>query len=80
MVNGADAELMVCIFRRQVPSCLEALMAIDKMILMGAQADPELLKAEANAHHKAIDYIGGPNGMASKTGRDGVNATFGSCA
>ena len=36
------------------------------MIVMGVQADPELLKAEANAHHKAIDSIRGPNGMTSK--------------
>ena len=36
---------MACIFRRQVSSSLGALMAIDEMIVMGAQADPELLKA-----------------------------------
>ena len=57
---------MACIFRRQVPSSLEALMVIDKMIVMGAQADPELLKAEADAHHKAIGSISGPNGITSK--------------
>ena len=45
---------MACIFRRQVPSSLEALMVIDKTIVMGAQADPELLKAKDDAHHKAI--------------------------
>ena len=39
-----------------------------QIIVMSAQADPELLKVEANAHHKAIGYIGGPNGMASETG------------
>ena len=33
-----------------------------QMIVMGVQADPELL----NAHHKAIDSISGPNGMTSK--------------
>ena len=33
---------------------------------MSAQADPELLKVEANAHHDAIDYISGPKGMTSR--------------
>ena len=36
---------------------LEALKAIDKMIVMGAQADPKLLKAASDAHHKAIGRI-----------------------
>ena len=35
-------------------------MAIDEMIVMGAQADPELLKDEADAHHKAIGSSCGP--------------------
>merc|ERR1712129_375193 len=38
---------------------LEAIKAIDKMIVMGAQADPKLLKAAADAHHKAIGSISG---------------------
>ena len=42
---------MVCILRRQVPSSLEALMIMDKTIVMDAQADPKLLKAKDNAHH-----------------------------
>ena len=57
---------MVCIFRRQVPSNLETLMPIDKMIVMDAQADPELLKEEANAHYKTIGSISGPNSMTSR--------------
>ena len=68
---------MVGIFRRQVTSSFEALMAIDKMIVMGAQADPELLKAEADDHHKAIGSISGPKGMTSKADCDGVTATLG---
>ena len=35
------------------------------------------LAAEANAHHKAIDCVSGPNGMASKTDWDGANTTLG---
>ena len=38
-------------------SSLEALTAIDKTIVMGALADPELLKAEDDAHHRAIGSI-----------------------
>merc|ERR1712039_925680 len=56
---------------------LEALKAIDKMIVMGAQADPKLLKAAADAHHKAIGSIGGPNGVTSKADWEGVNAALG---
>ncbi len=54
---------MVCIFRRQVPSSLETLMPIDKMIVMDAQADPELLKEGANAHYETMGSISGPNSM-----------------
>ena len=45
---------------------LEALMAIDEMIVMGAQAGPELLQAEADAHHKDIGSISGSSGITSK--------------
>merc|ERR1712056_134045 len=56
---------------------LEALKAIDKMIVMGAQADPKLLKAAADAHHKAIGSISGPNSVTSKADWEGVNAALG---
>merc|ERR1719454_424789 len=56
---------------------LEAIKAIDKMILMGAQADPKLLKAAADAHHKAIGSIGGGNGVTSKADWEAVNAALG---
>merc|ERR1712072_1401193 len=56
---------------------LEAVKAIDKMILMGAQADPKLLKAAAAAHHKAIGSISGPNGVTSKADWEAVNAALG---
>merc|ERR1712014_554961 len=51
--------------------------AIDKMIVMGAQADPKLLKAAADAHHKAIGSISGPNGVTSKADWETVNAALG---
>jgi hypothetical protein len=56
---------------------LEAVKAIDKMIVMGAQADPKLLKAAADAHHKAIGSIGGGNGVTSKADWEAVNAALG---
>jgi len=56
---------------------LEALKAIDKMIVMGAQADPKLLKAAADAHHKAISSVSGPNGVTSKADWEAVNAAIG---
>merc|ERR1712178_174634 len=43
----------------------------------GAQADPKLLKAAADAHHKAIGSISGPNGVTSKADWEGVNAALG---
>ena len=55
---------------------LEALKAIDKMIEMGAAADPKLLKAAAEAHHKAIGSISGPNGVTSRADWDAVNAAL----
>merc|ERR1711992_204275 len=56
---------------------LEAVKAIDKMIVMGAQADPKLLKAAADAHHKAIGSITGANGVTSKADWEAVNAALG---
>ena len=56
---------------------LQALKAIDKMIDMGAAADPKLLKAAAEAHHKAIGSISGANGVTSRADWDAVNAALG---
>jgi len=56
---------------------LEALKAIDKMIVMGASADPKLLKAAVDAHHKAIGSVSGPNGVTSRANWDEVNAALG---
>merc|ERR1719230_2457507 len=56
---------------------LEALKSIDKMIVMGSQADPKLLKAAADAHHKAIGSASGPNAVTSRADWDSVNAALG---
>merc|ERR1712226_498973 len=52
-------------------------MGIDKMIVMGAQADPKLLKAAADAHHKAIGSVSGANGVTSQADWEAVNAALG---
>merc|ERR1719190_167724 len=46
------------------------------MIVTGAQADPKLLKAAAEAHHKAIGSVSG-NGVTSRADWDAVNAALG---
>ena len=56
---------------------LKALQAIDKMVEMGAAADPKLLKAAAEAHHNTIGSISGPNGVTSRADWDAVNAALG---
>merc|ERR1711988_2034016 len=56
---------------------LEALKAIDKMIVMGAAADPKALKAAVDAHHKAVGSISGPNGVTSQADWEAVNAALG---
>jgi len=58
---------------------LAALKAIDKMIVMGAAADPKLLKAAAEAHHKAIaGALGAPGqGAISKQNWQEINEALG---
>jgi len=47
------------------------------MIVMGAAADPKLLKAAADAHHKAIGSVSGPNGVTSEADWAETNAAIG---
>jgi len=56
---------------------MEALQAIDKMIALGAAADPKALQAAAAAHHQAIGTISGANGVTTKTDWELVNAALG---
>ena len=56
---------------------LEAVKAIDKMIVLGSQADPKLLKAAAEAHHKAIGSASGASGVTSQADWEAVNAALG---
>ena len=45
---------------------------------MGSVADPKLLATAADAHHKTIGNVKGPNGVTSRADRDSINAAFGS--
>jgi len=54
----------------------EALKAIDKMIVMGSQADPKALKAAAEAHHKAIGSVSG-SGVTSASDWSAVIGALG---
>merc|ERR1712037_619079 len=60
----------------QAPGKFQPLEAL-KAIVMGAQADPKLLKAAADAHHKAIGSVSGANGVTSKADWEAVNAALG---
>ena len=51
----------------------EAIKAMDKMIVLDAQADPTLLEAAADAHHKTIGSSSGKNCVTSKP-REAINA------
>merc|ERR1711937_512547 len=57
-------------------SASQALKAIDKAIAMGSAMDGNLLKAAAEAHHKAIGSIDA-NGVTSAADYEAVNAALG---
>jgi len=52
-------------------------MGIDKMILMGATMDPDLLKKATLAHHKAIGSVTEANPVMSKADFEAINAGIG---
>ena len=54
----------------------KVMKAIDKMIVMGSQMDGNLLKAAAEAHHKAIGSIDA-KGVTSAADYEAVNAAIG---
>merc|ERR1712003_417251 len=57
-------------------SASQALKAIDKAIVMGSAMDGNLLKAAAEAHHKAIGSVDA-NGLTSAADYEAVNAALG---
>merc|ERR1719440_842365 len=66
------------LYTRPLPgvTAKEALQAVDKMIVMGANLDGKLLKEAAMAHHKAIGSIDG-KGVTSAADWEAVNAALG---
>merc|ERR1712137_1104839 len=54
----------------------QAVKAVDKTIVMGSAMDDNLLKAAAEAHHKAIGSIDG-QGVTSAADYEAVNAALG---
>ena len=54
----------------------KVMKAIDKMIVMGSQMDGNLLKAAAEAHHKAIGSVDA-KGVTSAADYEAVNAAIG---
>merc|ERR1712203_1313035 len=54
----------------------QALKAIDKAIVMGSAMDGNLLKAAAEAHHKAIGSVDA-KGLTSAADYEAVNAALG---
>merc|ERR1712129_521462 len=66
------------LFMKPLPgaSASRALKAVDKAIVMGSAMDGNLLKAAAEAHHKAIGSIDG-NGVTSAADYEAVNAALG---
>merc|ERR1712224_925856 len=57
-------------------SANQALKAVDKAIVLGSALDGNLLKAAAEAHHKAIGSIDG-QGVTSAADYEAVNAALG---
>merc|ERR1719327_1310553 len=66
------------VFLKPLPgaSSAQLLKAVDKAIVMGSAMDGNLLKAAAEAHHKAIGSIDG-NGVTSAADYAAVNAALG---
>merc|ERR1739844_37404 len=66
------------IFIKPLPgaSSAQLLKAVDKAIVMGSAMDGNLLKAAAEAHHKAIGSIDS-NGVTSAADYEAVNAALG---
>merc|ERR1711941_7455 len=73
-----DIDWLSDIYLKPLPgkTAPETLKAIDKMIVMGAKMDGNLLKAAAEAHHKAIGSIDAA-GVASAADFEAVNAALG---
>ena len=72
-----DIDWLSDIYLKPLPgkTAPETLKAIDKMIVMGSKMDGNLLKAAAEAHHKAIGSIDA-KGVTSPEDYEAVNAAW----
>merc|ERR1712056_152457 len=73
-----DVDWTSDLFVKPLPgaSASQALKAVDKAIVMGSAMDGNLLKAAAEAHHKAIGSIDA-KGVTSAADYEAVNAALG---
>merc|ERR1712019_301102 len=73
-----DVDWQSDLYTKPLPgaSAGQALKAVDKAIVLGAAMDGNLLKAAAEAHHKAIGSIDGA-GVTSAADFEAVNAALG---
>merc|ERR1711982_315058 len=73
-----DVDWTSDLFLKPLPgaSASQALKAVDKAIVMGSAMAGNLLKAAAEAHHKAIGSIDA-KGVTSAAGYEAVNAALG---
>ena len=73
-----DIDWLSDIYLKPLPgkTAPETLKAIDKMIVMGSKMDGNLLKAAAEAHHKAIGSVDA-QGVTSAADYEAVNAALG---
>ena len=77
-VHSLQVDWLSDVYLKPLPDTTapKVVKAIDKMIVMGSQMDGNLLKAAAEAHHKAIGSIDA-TGVTSAADYEAVNAAIG---
>ena len=77
-VDSLQVDWLSDVYLKPLPDTTapKVMKAIDKMIVMGSQMDGNLLKAAAEAHHKAIGSVDA-KGVTSAADYEAVNAAIG---
>ena len=77
-VHSLQVDWLSDVYLKPLPDTTapKVMKAIDKMIVMGSQMDGNLLKAAAEAHHKAIGSVDA-KGVTSAADYEAVNAAIG---
>ena len=77
-VHSLQVDWLSDVYLKPLPDTTapKVVKAIDKMIVMGSQMDGNLLKAAAEAHHKAIGSVDA-KGVTSAADYEAVNAAIG---